>query len=87
MLRVSLLIAALTLMETVAIVLPAAAAQSLSNATAFSFERCEVVCIGDIAKDGAKGDARSRDSTAIVLNRRARRENCGRVSQFRISRI
>ena len=45
MLRVSVLIAALTLMETVAIVVPAAAAQSLSNATAFSFERCEAVCI------------------------------------------
>ena len=44
MLRVSVLIAALTLMETVAIVVPAAAAQSLSNATAFSFERCEAAC-------------------------------------------
>ena len=45
MLRVSVLIAALTLMEAVAIVVPAAAAQSLSNATAFSFERCEAGCI------------------------------------------
>jgi hypothetical protein len=44
MLRVSVLIAALTLMETVAIVGSAAEAQSFSRVTAFSFERCEAAC-------------------------------------------
>jgi hypothetical protein len=45
MLRVSILIAALTFLETTAIGVPVARAQSVSSATAFSFEKCEEVCI------------------------------------------
>jgi hypothetical protein len=45
MLRVSIFIAALTFLETTTIGGSVAEAQSFSNATAFSFEKCEAVCI------------------------------------------
>jgi hypothetical protein len=45
MLRVSILIAALTLLGSTAIGFSVAEAQSFSSATEFSLEKCEAVCI------------------------------------------